>query len=67
MFSPSGMILATADNSGHTYPWSVPSGKLTATLTDPDRLEVLSVAFSPSGTMLATGDDNGRTYLWNIS
>jgi len=70
-FSPDGATLATADGDGSIYLWDVATGKLTATLTDPNpdggygAYGVQGVAFSPGGGTLATADVDGSTYLWH--
>jgi serine/threonine-protein kinase len=66
-FSPSGQMLATADQNGSTYLWDVASHSRLAALTDPSSNGVHSVAFSPNGRNLATADHNDSTYLWNIA
>jgi WD40 repeat protein len=63
-FSPDGSLLASADGNGHTYVWTVSTGKLAATLADPGSGGVDGVAFSPDGSLMATADGNGSTYLW---
>jgi Caspase domain/WD domain, G-beta repeat len=70
-FAPGGTALATADGDGRTYLWDTATGKLTATLTEPDWASVSldSVAFAPGGTTLAVGasdingGDGGYAYL----
>ena len=66
-FSPSGRMLATADQNGSTYLWNVAAHSRLAALTDPSSDGVHSVAFSPNGKNLATADHNDSTYLWNVA
>jgi WD40 repeat protein len=75
-FSPSGRTLAVADRDGATL-WDVATGRITATLRDPQRrpasaprpvtLGTWSLAFSPSGTTLALADGDGDVYLWDVA
>jgi WD40 repeat protein len=75
-FSPSGRTLAVADRDGATL-WDVATGRITATLHDPQRrpasapqpvtLGTWSLAFSPSGTTLALADGDGDVYLWDVA
>jgi len=65
-FSPDGCLLATTDVNGKCRFWSVPSGKLLATLDD---YAMHMVAFSPDGRIFATGhkepkDKKFGTALW---
>ena len=57
-FSPNGKLLAAAGVTGRggpTYVWNTATGKLAATLRDPNGQGVNVVAFSPNGKMLVTG------------
>ena len=51
---------------GVTYLWDIPARSLVATLPDPGKQAVVSVAFSPDGKTLATADAAGVSYLWGI-
>ncbi len=68
-FSAKGSTLAVGDQNGNTYLWSLATGKIIATLTNPsgEVVGVNSLAFSPHGTTLATGDGYGGTYLWSVT
>jgi WD40 repeat protein len=66
--------VATADNNGGAYLWSIGSGKRIATLTQPispsdpngdDAAD--SVAFSPTGTTVTVGYSLGHTDTWNVA
>jgi WD40 repeat protein len=56
--------MAAADNNGSIYIWNVRNGKLLATLVDPNKVVINSVAFSPDGQVLAAGDSEGSVFLW---
>jgi WD40 repeat protein len=70
-FSPDGKTLTIADGNGSAYLVEVATGRVAATLTDPNRTAssgegVNSVAFSPDGKLLASGDADNSTYVWDI-
>jgi WD40 repeat protein len=68
-FSPDGKALAASDGTG-AYLWDLGTGKLTATLTDPEKTNGYNgggVAFSPGGRALAVGDGDGSIYVWNLA
>ena len=59
--------LASTDAGGGIYLWNIPAKNLIATLADPSKQAITSVAFSPDGKTFAAADAGGRTYLWNIA
>ena len=59
--------MAAAGSNGSIYIWNVRNGKLLATLADPNKTVIGSVAFSPDGQVLAAGDNSGGVFLWKTS
>jgi DNA-binding beta-propeller fold protein YncE len=69
-FSPEGKLLAAAGVTGRggpTYVWNTATGKLAATLRDPNGQGVNVVAFSPNGKVLVTGDSSGWVSEFDIA
>jgi hypothetical protein len=63
----SNSVLATGDGNGNSYVWNAATGKLVATLSDPNGDAVSSLAFSPINDSFASTDTNGITYVWNAA
>ena len=67
-FSPDGTLLATADGNDSEYLWSMPSGRLVATLTRPNAGGApYGMAFSTDGTRLAVGEGAFQSVLWDVT
>jgi DNA-binding beta-propeller fold protein YncE len=67
-FSPVADILANDDDTGqHIYLWNAATGKLAASLYNPNSDGIQDEAFSPGGGTLAAADFNGKIYLWNVA
>jgi serine/threonine-protein kinase len=66
-FSPSGQMLATADQNGSTYLWDVATHSRLGAVTDPSSNGVHSVVFSPNGRTLAAADHNDSAYVWDVA
>ncbi|USC46380.1 WD40 repeat domain-containing protein [Streptomyces filamentosus] len=70
VFSPSGPLLAVADEESRVRLWDVadPARPVArADLHTQSRFGIYSVAFSPDATTLATGDSDGTVALWDVS
>jgi WD40 repeat protein len=69
VYSPDGNTLATADGSptNSAFLWSLGTGHITATLTEPNSKGVVSLAYTSDGKTLITADGNGNIYLWDIA
>jgi WD40 repeat protein/tRNA A-37 threonylcarbamoyl transferase component Bud32 len=65
-FAPAGDILAGSDAQGRITLWSVPEGKVTATLP-PAGVTVHCLAFGPDGKHLAVGDSAGTVTVWDVA
>ena len=66
-YSPDGSYLATADGAGHVYIWSLPSYKLTKTLTDPGSTGINALAFTSLSHYVAAADASGHVYIWTVT
>jgi len=65
--SPGGRMLAAACYNGNVDVWNI-SAHTSFTLTDPDRMGAVTVAFGGhDGSTLASGALNGQTYLWDLA
>ncbi len=65
-FSPSGTLLAGAEQDGTTIVWDVKTWKPVAVLGTANGLSVNAVAFQPDGTLIATAGISGVVTLWNL-
>ena len=69
-FSPSGQLLASADNDGTVRLWDPRTGQPGSTIpadaTGADT-GVVGVAFSPDGKLLASADADGTVSLLDVS
>jgi len=63
-FSRDGETLVAGRNDRTARVWSVKTGALRRTLTDPVR--VFQVAVSPDGKTAATGNEGGTVRLWDV-
>jgi WD40 repeat protein/tRNA A-37 threonylcarbamoyl transferase component Bud32 len=63
--SPAGDLLAGSDSQGRVRLWSVPEGRLTATLQTA-RATIHCLAFRPDGRRLAVGDSTGAVTVWDV-
>ena len=63
-FSPDSRMVAQSNIGPRVFIWSVPDGKLLATLNHPTGVPV--VVFSPDGQSLATSGYDALIRIWNI-
>jgi serine/threonine-protein kinase len=63
-FSPDGKTLAANDMDGVVYLWSVPTRRVSRTLSQRTSAST-TLAFSRNSKILAIGQDNDQVYLWN--
>jgi WD40 repeat protein len=67
-FSPDGKLIATCDNNGSVTLWDTTTGRIIASVTDPNSdTGVSAVAFSQDGQFLAIGEQSGRIALYNLA
>lgn len=65
-FSPSGTLLAGAEQDGTTIIWDVKTWKPAAVLGAANGLSVNAVAFQPGGNLIATAGISGVVTLWDL-
>jgi WD40 repeat protein len=66
-FSPSGKLLATADNDGTVRLWDIATRRQVGPPIVTGGEGVVGVAFSPGGEILASQEDDGTVRLWDIA
>jgi serine/threonine protein kinase/WD40 repeat protein len=64
-FSPGAKLLAAGDPKGQITLWSVPAGKLVATL-EMGTVLVRCLSFAQDGKRLAAGDSAGVVTIWDV-
>jgi serine/threonine-protein kinase len=66
--STDGSTVATSDDKGVTYLWSLsPTATPRLKLDSPDRAYVYDSAFSVDGRRLITSDNKGTAYVWDTA
>jgi WD40 repeat protein len=66
-FSPDGVWMASADESGNIFVWGVESGDFAHTLDGASGAAVHDVAFSPDGEKVAAALADNRVLVWRLS
>ncbi len=64
VFSSNGKVLASSDNGGNVFLWSVPDGKRLDSISIDH--PIYSVAFSRDNKILAIGTQGGDIILWDM-
>src|SRR5689334_16713806 len=63
-FSPDSRILASAGVDSIVHLWSIPDGRLIASLKHP--IGVTAIAFTPDGKSLVTAAYDAKLRIWNL-